>query len=163
MPIGGQVDVHWLNRHGPLVHAVTAAPPEAQRPLRPLRGLDLVNSRAGAVRLLIGHLPHIAHAGEEHHQPGGVVADVGIVRPVDGKGLLLAEHPRRVAGRRLAKAENKVGGGHKVQREHVKLDTDPQHQRHAEDTAQHRTRPLPGQQQRRCGQVGQAVEVLLVV
>lgn len=45
-----------------------------------------------------------------------------------------------------------------VGREHIKLDTDPQHQRHAEQPAERDARTLFSQQQSGCGQIGQAVD-----
>lgn len=45
-----------------------------------------------------------------------------------------------------------------VGREHIKLDADPQHQRHAEQPAERDARTLFSQQQSGCGQIGQAVD-----
>ena len=47
---------------------------------------------------------------------------------------------------------------HDFLREHIKLDADPQHQRHAEQPAERDARTLFSQQQSGCGQIGQAVD-----
>ena len=157
MGIAGQVHADGRNGHRPFVHSEPAAPPEAQRSLRPFGGRYLVYRPTGAVRFLIGQLPSIAHARKEHHQPLRVRADVWIVGNVYPERFLLFKHPRGIAGGRLRQTEEKVGRGHEIRWEHIELNADPQHQRHAEYAAQHHTGMLFREQQPRRRQVGQAV------
>ncbi|MDY4199673.1 MAG: hypothetical protein SOX90_04155 [Candidatus Fimadaptatus sp.] len=87
--------------------------------------------------------------------PALAYARVGMF--VFGKKLLPVEYARRIAGNRLNQSEYEVRGRHEVEREHVKLNADPKHQRHAEYAAAHRARiPAPQQQPRR-GKVGKPV------
>ncbi len=72
--------------------------------------------------------------------------------------FLCVKHPRRVPRRRLEKSENKICRGHKIQREHIELDQDPEHQRHAEQAAKKYARTFFRKQQSRRGQVGYAVD-----
>ena len=158
MLVGGQVDRHRLNGHCPAVHSIAAAPPEAQRSLRALRCLDLIDLRAGAFRFLKGLAAHVTHAGKVHHQPFGVCSDMRIVLPADGKVLLSFKHPGRIAGQRLCQPEKEVQSRHEIQREQPELDANPEHQRYAEHAAQHHARMLPPKEQNRRRQIGQAVD-----
>ena len=65
--------------------------------------------------------------------------------------------PGDPAGDGLAQAEEEEGRGHEVQREHVELDADPQHQRDPEDHAEEDPAPPPPQQQDRRRQIRQPV------
>ena len=156
--IARKVDGYRLNRHGPAVHPVAAAPPEARRPLRPLGGAELIDLRAAVVRLLIGEGTNIAHAGEEHDQPLRIFPDAWIVRGVGAEGLLLLEHARGVSRGRLRRTEEKIGRGHKIQRKNIKLNADPEHQRHPEHAAEHRAAAPLREQQSRRRQVGHSVD-----
>ena len=146
------------DRHIPAVHGVPAAPPEARRALRPLRGTDFKKLCPGLLRQLIGQFLSITHAGKIDHQMPFVCPHMGILLRPDDKGLLLGKYAGSIARGRLRKAEEEVSGGHEIQREHIELDAYPQHQRHAEDTAQGHSQGFFAQQQSRCRQIGQAVD-----
>ena len=156
--IGGKVEPDRLDGHGPAVHPVAAAPPEAERARGPLSGADLIDGCAGPVGLGEGLLSDVAHAGEADDQAAGVGTDVRVVGGVDAEGLLLQEDPGGIAGRGLAQAEEEIERGHEIQGEDVKLDADPEHQRHAEDAAEHDARFLFREEQAGGGQVAQAVD-----
>ena len=53
---------------------------------------------------------------------------------------------------------NKIDGGHEIQREHIKLNADPKHERHAEQSAEENA-ALFFRKQKSCrGQVGYSVD-----
>ena len=49
--------------------------------------------------------------------------------------LLLIEHPCGISGRSLTETDHKKRRRHEIQWEYIKLDADPQHERHTEDAA----------------------------
>ena len=136
-----------FNRHLPFVHSIPAAPPEAKGSLRPLGRLHLVSLGAAAVCLLIRELPDIVHAREKHHQALFVCTDVRVIRQCNVKRFLLSEHPRGIACGGLRSAEDEKARGHEIKWEDIKLNAYPQHQRHAEHSAEHRAGFLFCQQQ----------------
>ena len=65
--------------------------------------------------------------------------------------------PCHIAGNGLAEAKDEEGRGHKIQREHIKLGADPEHQGNAKDPAEDYAKFLLSQKQSRRCQICQAV------
>lgn len=79
------------------------------------------------------------HPRKENHQFFVVRPDMRIIMDIHPKGFLFFKHPGRITRSRLAEAKDKIARGHKINREYVKLNTDPEHQRNSEHPAQNHT------------------------
>ena len=111
----------------PAVHPIASAPPEAQCSFCALRGTNLIESGTCPIRFFHRLLFYIAHPEKIDHQPFGVRSDVRIIAFLNIKLLLLVEHQCCISGRSLTETDYKKRRRHEIQREHIKLNADPQH------------------------------------
>ena len=65
--------------------------------------------------------------------------------------------PCHITGNGLTETKDEEGRGHEIQREHIKLDADPEHQGNAKDPAEDYAKFLLSQKQSRRCQIWQAV------
>ena len=100
---------------------------------------------------------HIAHPGKIDHQPFGGCSDVRIIAFPNIKLLLPIKYPCCISCGSLTETDRKKRRRHEIQREDIKLDADPQHERHPEDAAHDNTGLLLRKQQPGSGQVRETV------
>ena len=157
MVILRQIDAQGSNGHCPAVHPIASAPPETQCSLCALRGTNFIECGTCPIRFFHRLLFYIAHPGKIDHQPFGVRSDVRIIAFLNIKLLLPIKYPCGISGRSLTEADHKKRRRHEIQREHIKLDADPQHERHTEDASCDNANSLFGKQQPGGGQVREAI------